>query len=232
MKKNFKFYIIGWAALLGLFNLLTFIIPAWPTLEKFSASFWIGWGAALSAFVGQFFCSLIAFKQRSADKTFLNISLFTVSYSGLISMFVVSMIFIIATPVPYWIAAIVCYLVLLINLIAIMKAKIAINAVTNVETKVENATAFISYMRMESDSLFARAKSEDAVAVCKKVCDAFRFSDPMSNAILYPVECEIKTHFDIFKGAVLEGNDSAMASESEEILALISERNNKCKFTK
>ena len=42
MKKNFKFFALGWFVLLGLFNLLAFIIPAWPTLEKFTASFWIG----------------------------------------------------------------------------------------------------------------------------------------------------------------------------------------------
>ena len=52
MKKNFKFYALGWVVLLGLFNLLTFIIPAWPTLEKFTSSFWIGWGSAIGAFFG------------------------------------------------------------------------------------------------------------------------------------------------------------------------------------
>lgn len=30
MKKNFKFYALGWFVLLGLFNLLAFIIPVCP----------------------------------------------------------------------------------------------------------------------------------------------------------------------------------------------------------
>ena len=233
MKKNFKFYALGWFVLLGLFNLLAFIIPAWPTLEKFTASFWIGWGVTIGAFFGQLICAWVAFKEESAKKTFYNISLFTVSYAGLISMFVVAMICIIVTPLPYWIAAIVCSAVLVANVIAVAKAKMAIDVVTNVDEKVEKATAFIYEMREESESLFARAKADEAKAViCKKVRDAFKFSDPLSNAELASVEASIKEHFDLLNDAILESNLDVAASESDELLALISERNNRCKKLK
>ena len=233
MKKNFKFYALGWIVLLGLFNLLTFIIPAWPTLEKFTASFWIGWGVTIGAFFGQLICAWVAFKEESAKKTFYNISLFTVSYAGLISMFVVAMICIIVTPLPYWIAAIACSAVLIANVIAVAKAKMAIDVVANVDEKVEKATAFIYEMREESESLFVRAKADEAKAViCKKVRDAFKFSDPMSKSDLDAVEAEIKTHFDLLKKAIVEGKMDVATAESDELLALISERNNKCKKLK
>ena len=233
MKKNFKFYALGWFVLLGLFNLLAFIIPAWPTLEKFTASFWIGWGVTIGAFFGQLICAWVAFKEESAKKTFYNISLFTVSYAGLISMFVVAMICIIVTPLPYWIAAIACSAVLIANVIAVAKAKMAIDVVANVDEKVEKATAFIYEMREESESLFVRAKADEAKAViCKKVRDAFKFSDPMSKSDLDAVEAEIKTHFDLLKKAIVEGKMDVATAESDELLALISERNNKCKRLK
>ena len=233
MKKNFKFYALGWVVLLGLFNLLTFIIPAWPTLEKFTASFWIGWGSAIGAFLGQLICAWIAFKEDSAKKTFYNISLFTVSYAGLITTFVVAMICIIITPLPYWIAAIGCAIVLAANVVSVAKAKMAIDIVTEADTKVEKATAFIYEMREESESLFARAKADDAKAViCKKVRDAFKFSDPMSNVELASVEAGIKEHFDLLSDAILESNLDVANSEAEELLALIAERNNKCKKLK
>ena len=233
MKKNFKFYALGWFVLLGLFNLLTFIIPAWPTLEKFTASFWIGWGVTIGAFFGQLICAWVAFKEESAKKTFYNISLFTVSYAGLISMFVVAMICIIVTPLPYWIAAIACSLVLVANIVAVAKAKMAIDVVASVDEKVEKATAFIYEMREESESLFVRAKADEAKAViCKKVRDAFKFSDPMSKSDLDAVEAEIKTHFDLLKKAIVEGKMDVATAESDELLALISERNNKCKKLK
>ena len=233
MKKNFKLYVLGWVTLLGLFNLLAFIIPAWPTLEKFTASFWIGWGVTIGAFFGQLICAWVAFKEESAKKTFYNISLFTVSYAGLISMFVVAMICIIVTPLPYWIAAIACSAVLIANVIAVAKAKMAIDVVANVDEKVEKATAFIYEMREESESLFVRAKADEAKAViCKKVRDAFKFSDPMSKSDLDAVEAEIKTHFDLLKKAIVEGKMDVATAESDELLALISERNNKCKKLK
>lgn len=233
MKKNFKFYALGWFVLLGLFNLLAFIIPAWPTLEKFTASFWIGWGVTIGAFFGQLICAWVAFKEESAKKTFYNISLFTVSYAGLISMFVVAMICIIVTPLPYWIAAIACSAVLIANIIAVAKAKMAIDVVANVDEKVEKATAFIYEMREESESLFVRAKADETKAViCKKVRDAFKFSDPMSKSDLDAVEAEIKTHFDLLKKAIVEGKMDVATAESDELLALISERNNKCKKLK
>ena len=233
MKKNFKFYALGWFVILGLFNLLAFIIPAWPTLEKFTASFWIGWGVTIGAFFGQLICAWVAFKEESAKKTFYNISLFTVSYVGLISMFVVAMICIIVTPLPYWIAAIACSAVLVANVIAVAKAKMAIDVVVNVDENVEKATAFIYEMREESESLFVRAKADEAKAViCKKVRDAFKFSDPMSKSDLDAVEAEIKTHFDLLKKAIVEGKMDVATAESDELLALISERNNKCKKLK
>ena len=155
MKKNFKYYVIGWLLLLGLFNLLTFIIPAWPTLEKYTPSFWIGWGVALGSFFAQLICSWVAFKDDTAEKTFYNISLFTLSFAGLISMFVVAMICIIATPLPYWIAAIACALVLVANILAVTKATMAVGLVENVDAKVEKATAFIYDMRDSLSSLIS-----------------------------------------------------------------------------
>ena len=229
MKKGFKYYAIGWVVLLGLFNALAFIIPAWPTLEKFTASFWIGWGVTIAAFFGQLICAWVAFKEDSIKKTFYNISLFTVSYAGLITMFVVAMICIIVTPLPYWVAAIACSLVLVANIFAILKAKIAIDLVASVDEKVEQATAFIYEMREESESILAKAKTDEVKAICKKIRDALKYSDPMSNDALATIETEIQNHFALFAKAISESNNDVITSESDELLALITERNNKCK---
>ena len=232
MKKGFKYYVIGWVILLGLFNALAFIIPAWPTLEKFTASFWIGWGVTIATFFGQLICAWVAFNEDSAKKTFYNISLFTVSYDGLITMFVVAMICIIVTPLPYWIAAIACSLVLVANIIAVLKAKMAIDLVANVDAKVEKATSFIYDMRVASESLCARAKTDDSKAICKKVWDAFKYSDPMSNDALATIESEIQNHFELLAKAISEDNNGVITSESDDLLALITDRNNKCKRLK
>ena len=233
MKKNFKFYAIGWALLLIIFNVISILVPGWPTLEKTTPSFWIGYAFINAAFIGQLVCAWMAFKDDSAKKTFYNLSLFSVSYAGLVSNFVVGAVCMIITPLPYWVGAIICPFIFIVNLIAVIKAKIAVELVSEVDAKVETATAFIYEMREESESLFARAKADDGKAViCKKVRDAFKFSDPMSKSDLNAVEAEIKTHFDFLKKAIVEGKMDVATAESDELLALISERNNKCKKLK
>ena len=104
--------------------------------------------------------------------------------------------------------------------------------VAAVDAKVEKATAYIYGMREDSESLLARAKTEDVKKLCKDVRDAFKYSDPMSAAELSSVEGEITVHFGAFKAAVLEADMEKAAAEGEELLILIKERNNKCKSLK
>jgi hypothetical protein len=232
MKKSFKFYAISWALLLVVFNVIAIIAPGWPTLEKCTPSFWIGYAFITLAMIGQLICAWSVFKHDSAKKTFYNIPLFAVSYGGLVATFIVGLICMIISPLPYWVGAIVCPVILLITVIAVVKAKIAISVVESVDEKIETATAFVFDLREKSESLVARVDNEEIKTVCKKIADAFKFSDPMSSAGLSSIESEIKNHFDLFKVAVLDGNIESINAESKELFALIDERNNKCKRLK
>ncbi len=232
MKNNFKLYTIGWALLLIVFNVIAIVAPGWPTLEKTTPSFWIGYVFISAAFIGQLICAWFAFQEEGAKKMFYNVSLITVSYAGLVLTTVVGLICMIVTPLPYWIGAIVCPLILVVNIIAVIKTKAAIDLVTSVDEKIEKATSFIYDMREESESLLARAKTDEVKVVCKKVRDSFKFSDPMSNDALEKIEFLIRNHFDAFKEAITEGKMDVVTFESEELLSMIAERNNKCKRMK
>ena len=150
----------------------------------------------------------------------------------MISTFVVGLICMIIPPIPYWLAAILCSVILVINIYVFAKAKIAVDYISHIDKKVEKATSFTYDMREESEAVLTRAKDDETKAICKKVRDAFKFSDPMTKAALNDIETEIKNHFDNFKVAIREGKIDEATSESEELLALISERNSKCKRTK
>ena len=232
MKKNFKFYAIGWALLLIIFNVISILVPGWTTLEKTTPSFWIGYAFINAAFIGQLVCAWMAFKDDSAKKTFYNLSLFSVSYAGLVSNFVVGAICMIITPLPYWVGAIICPFIFIVNLIAVIKAKIAVELASEVDKKIETATAFIYEMREESESIFARAKTDEVKAASKKVRDAFKYSDPMSHEGLTTIEAEIKDHFTLFAKAIAEKSDDIASAEAETLLVLITDRNNKCKRLK
>jgi hypothetical protein len=232
MKKSFKLYLIAWAILLIVYNVIAIVSPGWATLEKHTPSFWIGYAFSIVAFVGQLICAWLAFRDNTIKKTFYNFSMFNVSYSGTIATFTVAILCMIISPLPYWVAAIICPLVLAINTVAVIKTKMAIDLVVGVDEKVERATAFIYDMREESESLLAKATADEAKTICKKVRDAFKFSDPMSNPSLASIEIDIQGHFELLTKAIKNGEIDVATSESEELLALILERNNKCKRLK
>ena len=232
MKKSFKFYLIGWALLLIIFNIIAILVPALPTLEKTTPSFWIGYTFINAAFIGQVICAGMAFKDDSIKKTFYNIPLFSISYAGLISSFIVGLICMIVPILPYWIGAIICPFIFIVNLIAIIKAKIAIELVSDIDDKIDSAASFIYDMRAESETALAKAKTEQAKAASKKVRDAFKYSDPMSNEGLANIEAEINDNFALYIKAIAEGNDDTVVSKADELIGLINERNNKCKRLK
>lgn len=234
MKKIFKSYAIIWAVLLALYNLTVFLVkPIIPSYAiNYDARFWISWGVVIATFVGQLVCAKTAFDVKNNEKLFLNIPLVTQSYTALIAATVVSSTLMLIPNCPAWIAAIICSIVLGLCIIAVAKAKVAADVVGEIDDKIKVQTAFIKMLAVDAEGLIARGKSEAAKTACKKVYEAVRYSDPMSNEGLASVESEITIKFAKFSDAVVAGDEAAVAGLSNDLLILIGERNKKCKFLK
>ncbi len=233
MKKNFKLYAIAWAILLAVYNAIVFSVQALPRFEiTYDARFWLSWALILVAFVGQLFCAYIAFKAENKEKLFLNIPLITVSYAGAVAMTVVGSACMLIPNCPYWIAAVVCLLVFAISAIGVIKAKAAAEIVSEVGQKVKVQTFFIKALTVDADILMARAKNDEIKAECKKVYEAVRYSDPMSNDALSSAESQITIAFAEFKAAVEKDDTDLVKSCADKVLILLKDRNNKCKLLK
>ena len=87
-------------------------------------------------------------------------------------------------------------------------------------------------MTVDAESLIARAKNETIKAECKKVYEAVRYSDPMSNDALSSVESEITIKFSKLSEAVSEDNKENIAEIANEIVILLGNRNKKCRLLK
>ena len=232
MKKNFKFYAITWAILLALFNILVFLTPNEAAgMTKFGGAFWSGYAFITLAFIGQLICGYVAFKADTREKLFLNLPLITISYAALVASVVLGSVCMMLPGLPNWVGIILCAVVLALNAVAVVKAQAAATLVSEVGEKVKTQTAFIKTMTVEAASLVARAKSEEAKAACKKVYEAFRYSDPMSTPALAETDAQIKTVFDSFKTAVLSDADTA-GNLADECCKLVTERADKCKLYK
>lgn len=228
MKKNFINYIIAWGVLLGLFNLVAFIVPS---LNKFTESFWIGYGFITAAFIGQLACAATVFNQNDNQKVFYNITIFQASYTGLIATFIAGAICMV-TPFPYFVSVIICAVVLALNVLAIFKRKMAVDAVSAIDKKIKTQTFFIKSLTIDAETLMASAKSESAKAECRKVAEALKYSDPMSSDALSSVETQITLKFAKLSDAVHANDDEKIAELAGEVVILVGDRNKKCKLLK
>lgn len=232
MKKVFKFYSVIWAVLLALFNVISFVSVGWAGISKYTPSFWIGYAFITLSFIGQIVCAYFALKDNDIKKTFYNVSLITASYTGLILSFVFGGLCMIISLLPYWVGILLCAIVLGINVIAIIKASAVVDIVSSIDEKAKESTFFIKSLTVDAESLMSRAKSETIKAECKKVYEAIRYSDPMSNGALVSIESEITIKFSNFSDAVVSDKFNVASECATELVILIDERNKKCKLLK
>ena len=232
MKKVFKFYSVIWAVLLALFNVISFVSVGWAGISKYTPSFWIGYAFITLSFIGQIVCAYFALKDNDIKKTFYNVSLIAASYTGLILSFVFGGLCMIISLLPYWVGILLCAIVLGINVIAVIKASAVVDIVSSIDEKAKESTFFIKSLTVDAESLMSRAKSETIKAECKKVYEAVRYSDPMSNDAFVSVESDITIKFSKFSEAVVSEDSEAVVTLAEEIIILLGDRNKKCKLLK
>lgn len=231
MKKIFKFYIIIWVLALALFNVVSFLVPSMPSYEKWSPAFWVSYACITLAFIGNLVCSFMVFNTNNIRKTFYNIPLVRISYVCLIASFIAGAIFMIFVDIS-WIGILVCGIILLSCAIAIAKAATAVQEIERVEEKVKAQTFFIKSLTVDAETLVARAADDEAKAVCQKVYDAVRYSDPMSNDALAALEAQITIKFSALSDAVSANDIDQIKTAANEVEILIANRNSKCKLLK
>ena len=233
MKKTFSYYSICWLIALAVFNVITFVTPnEIAGVSKFTGAFWTGYIFITLAFIGQLGCAYKAFKAENLKKLFYNIPLISISYTGLVVMLVVGIICMAVPVVPYWIGIIVCVLVFAFSAISVIKASVVAVVVSEIDEKVKVKTQFIKLLTADAEHLMSSSKTAELKAEAKKVYEAIRYSDPMTNEVLADVEEQIQSEFTFFSQAIKSEDLELAKSVSEGLLGLIDSRNKKCKVLK
>ena len=230
---NFKSYGLIWIIYLLIFNVVVFFVkPVIPGYTiSYDSRFWTSWSFIIIAFIINLFCASITFKQDNLKKLFYKVPLITISKTGLIVTLVLGIILMLIPDCPYWISVIVCFTICGLTLIAVNKANWSSNIVEDIDKKIENNTSFIKSLTSDAEILLTNAKTEETKNLCKKVYDAIRYSDPMSNESLKEIENEIINKFTELKSQLK--NNECNEELVNEILNLVKERANiKCKKIK
>ena len=237
MKRAFKFYLIAWAIMFVLFNVVVIALPkettvAGVTYTKLGGLSWITLIVFELCFVGHLICTWIALKQNKLSGTFYRLPLIRLSYACIIVTTVIGCVMMAVPNLPDWIPLIVALIIMALYAVTVLKAAAAAQIVEDIDEKVKVQTAFIKTLTVDAQTLLSRAKSEPIKNACKKVFEAVRYSDPMSADALSDVESRIRTEFDSFTDAVISDNADAATASADELLTLIKERNSRCKMEK
>lgn len=232
MNKNFKYYAGIWAILLVIFNTTTFVSPNEAAgMTKFGGAFWVGYIFITLAFIGQLAVSFFAFNTKNMQKFFYKIPLIRISWTGLVLTLVFGVLCMAIPDLPNWVGIIACFVVLAFNAIALAKANIAADIVNEIDDKVKTQTAFIKTLTVDAESLISRSQNETAKAAAKKVYEAVRYSDPISNDELSGIESKIAIKFNQFAVAITANSDD-IATIADELIVLTTDRNKRCKLLK
>lgn len=226
MKKSFKYYAAAWAVLFVMFNVVAFVVPIGRT-----GSFWVGYLCIAAAFIGQLICANMAFKAENKEKMFLSLPLINESFIGLAVMGIAGIACMLIPGCPTWVAAVVCVVVLGFSAISVIKAAAAIEPIAAIDQKIKVKTFFIKSLTVDVDSLMSRAGSDAAKAELRKVYEAVRYADPMSDDALAGIESQITLKLAELTEAV-EQNAENLAEVAKQMVILVEDRNKKCKILK
>ena len=233
MKNKFLLYFIGWLAVIALFNLIVFITPNQiDGVSKFSTLFWVAYGFITVEFIIQLVCSAFVFRAKSSQNAFYSIPIYSVSYISLGIMLVVGALCMAVIAIPDWVGIIACSVVLVIHILAIVATQLLRGTLSATDQRIKQDTMFIKMMSVEAQSLMSACKAGEMAKCTNAVYEAFRYSDPMSSAPLKQLEDNIMSKFNTFSMSVNAGDVMAADTCSKELIALINERNMKCRMYK
>ena len=170
-------------------------------------------------------------KQQNAEGTFYGVPFV---YSGLATYILITVlsavsIFIGATPLLQIIIAVVVFACAIGKL---LKKSTARDLIESKDKEIKQKAFFIKALTLDAQTLVSRAQSDEAKELAKKIYEAVRYSDPMSNDALAGAESSITIKFKEFEDAIINDDTELAAESSKELLILINDRNQKCRLLK
>lgn len=217
----------SWGIVVAMFNIVIF-----DAFKNRGNNFWFAYGFTMAVFVIQIGAYFLAYMKKSAKNEIVGypITLFSMIY--LVIQSVTALIFMSAQNINTRLVVIVQVLLLggyLLVLIMLLLGKEIIKD-TDAATKLK--TDFIKSLLIEVECL--NGKTDDAVLnkQLSALADTVKYSDPMSNETLIPLENRTEAKVTEL-GMAIDNNDIETAkTHCKTIEQLIAERNKKSKMLK
>ena len=134
-------------------------------------------------------------------------------------------------PVPAWITAVVCVLVLGIMLVCSITADIARQTVQKIEQTTKADTNLMVSLRTRSSQLVNRANDPALKKELERLAENIRYSDPVSSSAITGEEQRLVSALTQLESAVASG-DSQAIELCRTVQAALDDRNSACKMNK
>ena len=221
MKSNDKKGYVLVGIIFILITVVSFVVPTTKT-----AAFWVAYVFTIIALAVQ----IVIWKKNIANETMKSKFLgFPVVHIGLVYLTVqvaVLLVFVFASNLPTWSAVLVCVAIAAIAAICMISADVGRTEIERVEKKVQGKVFYIRNLQTDIEILANAEEDKVTKKALEQLAEKIRYSDPMSNEQLAPLEEKIELLADELK----------VAEEKDEIIsridALLDERNKKCKIFK
>lgn len=227
MKKHIKGIVAALIALV-LFNVIAFVIPFTKTM-----TFWVGYGFAIVSFI---LLISVCFGTNSAGKElksrFLGCPIIYIATCYLTVQIIASLVFMAFSGIPTWVSIVLSVIFLCFALLGTIATSVATDEIKKIDNYVQQRGFYIKSLSADMGLLVARCTDPQLKKELNNVCEAIKYSDPMSPPSLADLECKIKAACSNLENALTNGQVDNVKALCPKILAMIQQRNQQCRLLK
>lgn len=176
----------GYALIGIIFILITVVSLAIPTSK--SAAFWIAYIFTVVALAAQIVLWKRTFGQKELTSKFLGFPIVHIGIVYLVVQITVLFVFVFAEKLPAWSALVTCTVIAAMAAIFMIAADVGRTEIEKVEQKVQGKVFYIKNLQVDIEILASAEKDTKTKEQLEQLAEKIRFSDPMSNEQLAPLE--------------------------------------------
>lgn len=229
MKKNVARLALTVALLLGVLNLIAFIVPFART-----PVFWLAYAFTSAAIVAQLPLSLYAFSRKGGARNSLygfpiarlaTLYLLAQSIIGLLNMAL-------GAWIPFWVALVIEVVMLVLAVIGCMATTAIRDEIQRQDIALQRDVSVMRELQSRTGALVGQAQGSNVQELLRKLADDFRFSDPVSSAATASLESDLRANMDDLERALNDGDADGVLELCRRTTSLLAERNRLCKLNK
>lgn len=229
MKKNVARLALTVVLLLGVLNLIAFVVPFART-----PVFWLAYAFTSAAIVAQLPLSLYAFSRKGGARNSLygfpiarlaTLYLLAQSIIGLLNMAL-------GAWIPFWVALVIEVVMLVLAVIGCMATTAIRDEIQRQDVALQRDVSVMRELQSRTGALVGQAQGSNVQELLRKLADDFRFSDPVSSAVTASLESDLRANMDDLERALNDGDADGVLELCRRTTSLLAERNRLCKLNK